>query len=181
MTNQATTILKPSNTKIQFDAIIQSNNIRKEPTRFKSDLEICGGTGAKGNRFIYSFDFIPATFEDYYRLEQLVEHIILSQTPDEYRSLGGNNFSDGINITDWAERHHHDNSRYCRCSQLFQPKLNIDESEDLKNKYAHINGHLRNDPTGVIYLQIDYIDVFEIPTMVELDQDSASVDLEDDW
>ena len=94
MTNQATTILKPFNTKIQFDAIIQSNNIRKEPTRFKSDLEICGGTGAKGNRFIYSFDFIPATFEDYYRLEQLVEHIILSQTPDDYRSLGGNNFSE---------------------------------------------------------------------------------------
>ena len=100
MTNQATTILKPSNTKIQFDGIIQSNYIRKEPTLFKSDLEIYGGTGAKGNRFIYSFDFIPATFEDYYRLEQLVEHIILSQTASDYMSLGENYFSDAINITD---------------------------------------------------------------------------------
>ncbi len=181
MTNQATTILKPTDTKIQFDAIIQSNHIRKELTLFKSDLVINGGTGDKGNRFIYSFDFIPATFEDYSKLEQLVENIILSQTSSDYMLLGENYFSDGINITDWAERHHHDNSNYCACSQLFQPKLNIDESEDLKNKYAHINGHLRNDPTGVIFLQTDYIDVFEIPTKVELDQDAASVDLEDDW
>ena len=37
------------------------------------------------------------------------------------------------------------------------------------------------DIYGMIYLQTDYIDVFEIPTKVELDQDAASVDLEDDW
>ena len=42
-------------------------------------------------------------------------------------------------------------------------------AERFKNKYAHINAHLRNDPNGVIYLKTDYIDVFEIPTKVELD------------
>ena len=73
---------------------------------------------------------------------------------------------------------------------IIQQQLNREEQQrktafkkwqnDLKNKYTQINGILRNDPTGVIYLQTDYIDVFEISTKVELDENPSSVDLEND-
>ena len=48
------------------------------------------------------------------------------------------------------------------CSQLFVPKINIEleHSSELYGKQVSLALHCREDPTGLVYLQCDYIDCY---------------------
>jgi len=50
-------------------------------------------------------------------------------------------------------------------NQLFAPKVSGEmiDVHNLPNRNAVIKGHLRDDPTGLIYLQASYVDVLPLP------------------
>ena len=72
-----------------------------------------------------------------------------------------------------------------KCSQLFKPKLNVDPQHysELIGKQATLCLHLRDDPTGKVYLQAEFVDLYEeVSYPTDAKQDVAPVVFEeDDW
>lgn len=81
------------------------------------------------------------------------------------------------------EPDYEDRKGFFYSSQLFTPKVNIEweRPEDLRNRQATIVGHLRDDPIGRVYLQIDYVDVDDdLNGVLSVMEEMASDDGEDD-
>jgi len=66
-------------------------------------------------------------------------------------------------------------------NQLFAPKVcgEMIEVHNLHNRNAVIKGHLREDPTGLIYLQADYVDVSPTPEEVFVCSAKEYCDIDD--
>ena len=68
------------------------------------------------------------------------------------------------------------------CSQLFPPRINVEVNHptELYGKQVSLALHCREDPTGLVYLQCDYIDCYapvEYPEVAAVDE---AID-PDDW
>lgn len=77
-------------------------------------------------------------------------------------------------------------------SQLFTPKVQTGlEQWEIRGKQASIAGHLREDPTGKIFLQASYCDIYDNPTGIDAYEyhqtaganphPAAAPVVEDDW
>ena len=60
---------------------------------------------------------------------------------------------------------HIDRKKQIVCNQLFQPSVNlhVDDPSELYGRVATITLHLRDDPTGSIYLNASYVNVHPQP------------------
>lgn len=120
----------------------------------------------------YVFSFSPETMTD---------HQMLFETIDNAKSLvemRKSRFSTKERMNDKSS---YEKNGFPYCSQLFQPKINVDfdHPDQLRGMRASLSGHIRDTADGRIYLQCDYVDLYEYP---ELPTDSASVDgSDDDW
>ena len=122
----------------------------------------------------YYFTFNPYTMTDEARL---MEH--LEQGKLMLRNL----------LPPWSSKIpklcHLDKKKQVKLSQLFAPKLNIsvDNPSELYGRVATISLHLRDSPTGEIYLNASYVDVKPVyepkNTMMRLGNDGDYLGEED--
>ncbi len=98
----------------------------------------------------YYFTFNPFSMSDD---QMLMEH--LEQGKLTLRNL----------LPPWSSKTpklcHLDKKKQVKLSQLFPPKLNVsvDDPSELYGRVATITLHLRDDPTGEIYLNAEYVNV----------------------
>lgn len=72
------------------------------------------------------------------------------------------------------------------CSQLFMPKVNVDfeHTDQLLRQQASLKLHFRDDPVGKVYLQAEYVDLYDevMPSKTnEILINAVGEDEEDDW
>jgi hypothetical protein len=82
-----------------------------------------------------------------------------------------------------VEADYEDKRGFFYSSQLFVPKLNVEYNhpDELRNRQATITLHLRDDPTGKVYIQVDYIDVDDdLNGVLSVMEAMANDDAEDD-
>jgi hypothetical protein len=154
------TILTPTDTRISVEGWLQDTTYLLDTD--KDD--------------VYSFSFQPLTSTDHQRLFEAIERavMIIEMNKDPYSKKV-------------AKACCEDKYGLPYCSQLFKPKLNVDvEHPDLLyGKQVSLNLHFRDDPMGNVYLQGDYVDVYEgwnetpTPPSGELSPPTTTAD--DDW
>ena len=129
------TLLTPHETQISIEAWLTD----------------CKYIDKKNYEGCYSISFSPATDSDYARLEEQISNAV---TQVEFRKS-----PDSRKIPD--ERCvNKDGSFYT--SQLYLPICNVEYyfPEDLKGELASLNLHLRDSPTGEVFLQVGYVDLY---------------------
>ena len=107
----------------------------------------------KWNRYDeYRFSFYPQTANDHQLLceagEAAVTKLLMSVDPYSKKKPR-------------ASYENKDGSFYC--SQLFLPKVNVefDHPDQLQMQQASLKLHFRDDPLGLVYLQAEYVDLYE--------------------
>jgi hypothetical protein len=104
----------------------------------------------------FEFTFQPYVQTDYGYLKEVVMSAL--RTVDMSAPY--------VNSTDLTET----KSGLFKCSQLFQPKLNKElmcPEMELQNKQVSLKLHLRDDVAARIFLQCDYIDMYEEDTRTQ--------------
>ena len=151
------TILLPTETRIRIDCWLDDVDHLETPDRYGE----------------YNFTFNCFTHNDHQRLAEHVSRCV------SMVQLGAGPHS-RKEPTPACE-----NSKgQFKCSQLFKPKLNVDPQHysELIGKQATLCLHLRDDPTGKIYLQAEFCDLYEEVTYPDAKQDVAAGEFdEDDW
>lgn len=149
------TILSPIETKIRLEAWLMEAKYLQE-------------TDADD---VFSFSFQPLTSTDHQRLfeagEKAMMMVELSKSP----------YSNKV-----AKPCYENKYGLPFCSQLFKPKLNIkvEHPDMLYGKEVSIAAHFRDDPTGRVYLQADYVDVYARWDGEPMEPNAVSDD-DDDW
>ena len=118
----------------------------------------------------YKFIINPIDFDDYRKIEDMVteaeQFIYREAGPYSKKNARGAVFN---------------KYGYIEFNQLFAPKVSGEniEHHNLFQRTARIRGHLREDPTGLIYAQCDYCDVQPLPEEQCLGPASGHCDLDD--
>ena len=130
------TLLQPHETQISLEAWIGN-------AKYIEDKSYEG---------YYSVSFSPSTDADYLRLEEQIENAV---TQVEFRK------SPDSRKIPTASCKNKDGSFYA--SQLFIPKINVEfyHPTDLNGHLASLKLHLREDPDGNVFLQMEYCDLYE--------------------
>lgn len=122
----------------------------------------------------YHFNFYPLTQNDHQLLceagEAAVTRLLMSVDPYSKKEPR-------------ASYENKDGSFYC--SQLFMPKVNVefDHADQLYMQQASLKLHFRDDPLGKVYLQAEYVDLYEqvLPSKTNEILTNAEEGTEDDW
>lgn len=120
----------------------------------------------------YYFTFYPQTANDYQLLSEAggdaISQLTMSLDP----------YSKKRPVAAYENR---DGSFYC--SQLFLPKVNVefDHPDQLQMQVASLKLHYRDDPLGKVYLQAEWVDLYDqvIPTTDETQTNEENGD--EDW
>ena len=149
------TLLNPRLTEIRMEGwLIDTTNIQT-PNRYGE----------------FSFSFQPQTTTDLQRLYEVLEGAKTTILMDCGRH------SNKTPVSKVEDKFGH-----LVCSQLFQPKVNLDfyHPDELMGREATFALHLRDNPQGDIFLQGDYVDVFS-PTNGIDEPTSIEEEVFDDW
>lgn len=139
------TILSPLDTQISVEAWITDADYAMTPNRYGE----------------YQLTFTTFQQHDYGRIDEMVKTAL--RQVDSY--------SPYVKATAETETRNGD----FKCNQLFAPKLNTELNHpemELLHKQVSLKLHLRDDCTGRIFLQAEYIDIY---------QEEPSFASEDDW
>ena len=156
-----TPILTPSGTCLSIQAwLCEADNINT-PNRFGE----------------YEFSFVPCTVQDHYRLTEAIEQAVWKTEERNYEDPM-------VQIT--AKADCLDRKKNFRCSQLFAPKFNVDvEDDNLWHRHGDLEVslklHMRDSPTGVVYLNCDYCDFMSPSNGIEDDRVIETPGASEDW
>ena len=109
----------------------------------------------------YLFGFQPQTCQDYQLLEELIEFMIsLVEMRRGPHSIKTRMRDTGTRV---GSRVQAGQGTAFMCSQLFAPRLNVkvEHPDLLYGKMVSLSGHIRDTKDGRLYLQCDYIDVYD--------------------
>jgi len=106
----------------------------------------------------YEFSFSPETMQD---------HQMLFETIDMAKAMVEMRRSPYSTKTRLADKTSYERGGIPYCSQLFLPKLNVnvDHPDQLRGQLVSLSGHIRDTKDGRVYLQCDYCDFYEDPTV----------------
>lgn len=154
---EETTILKPYETRFEIDVELWECEYIQEPNAYG----------------LYIFAFSPATGNDYYLLDKAsndaLHQAMSNVSPDSNKEL---------------ELAIEDSKGFVCSSSLFKPKVNKEFYDpcELQGRKASLTGHFRDDPTGAIHYNCEYVDIYQenqsqavIEHLVEKESDP------DDW
>ena len=161
------TILTPRDTKLKIEC-------------FLDDCQFIQSMNREG---LYSFSFFALTMNGHQQLCEQVERAVMTV------ELGK-----GYDSRKVAQPKVENRQGGFYVSQMFLPKLNveIDHPSQLYQKQADLSLHLRDDPTGNIFLQCSWVDFFEpiqypdelgrLPYQTGVTTSASDeVDIDDDW
>lgn len=122
--------------------------------RFEIDVNLfdCDYIAEPNGKGLFTFNFIPDTGNDYMLLENAsfdaLNQAMSGVSPDSNKEL---------------QLCYEGRSGVIFTSQLFQPKLNLTfyNPYELENRKASLTCHWRDSVDGKIYLQAEYVDVYE--------------------
>ena len=128
------TILNPQETTIHVEAFLEDTDYILDPNPYGE----------------YQFSFVQYDSTAELQLEEMVEKALRDI------ELRSNQMSDKEPRSGIINR-----KGQFFCNQLFKPRLNedIQYPMQLYRRVANLNLHLRDDPTGLIYLQASYVDL----------------------
>ena len=158
MYTEESTILVPGNTQfITHVMLMDTNNI----------YELTSGYD---NYPAYVFTALPIDDSSYSTVDTLIDQAIQTIT-----------YGAGPYSKKEARSGAYDKTGMMLFSQLFPPKVCGEDTEyyQLHQRKARIKGHLREDPTGKIFLQADYIDLEALPEDPFVCSASQFADLDD--
>ena len=115
-------------------------------------LDDCKYIDKKNYEGMYSFSFSPLTMEDYLRLEEHIEQAVM--TVEFGKSQMSRKEPEASCKTKKGSFY---------TSQFFLPKVNVEYHypEMLNGSEASIKLHLRDSADGTIYLQGEWVDLYE--------------------
>ena len=135
-------ILSPLETEVRVEGMFRDTTNILEPNRFGE----------------YEFQFLPVSQYDYGMLDSKIEEVMSHWFMEKGMMIDIRPFN---NI---KTKH-----GFYKCSQLFQPKLNLLEPDNpyfpmclaVEGRKADLAMHFRDAPNGEIYLQCSYVDINE--------------------
>jgi len=141
-TTEEHTILTPAKTEFIIEVMLQDCDNIYDPKYQYGEPES------------YIFTAQPETYEDFNKVFNLIEEakqtIFYEAGPHSQKEARTNAITpmDGLVF-----------------SQLNPPSVSGEniETYNLRDRHARIKGYLREDPTGLIYLQANYVDVHALP------------------
>ena len=158
------TILAPHDTQIKIEVF----------------LDDCQFIQSKNREGFYSFSFYALTMNGHQQLCEQVERAVMTVELNK-----------GYDSRKVAQPKVENRQGGFYVSQLFLPKLNVEfqHPSELTGKQADLSLHLRDAPTGDIFLQCEWCDLFEpiqypdefgrLPGATASAPDE--VDIDDDW
>jgi hypothetical protein len=156
------TILSPTKTQFRIDVFLQ------DVTHLYEAQETDYG-------YVYSFSCHAFTYQDHQRLFEAIESAKVDI--DFGKDSWSRKVPDSSPCTD--------KTGAFSFSQLFSPRVVTNlEPWQLQGKQATVTGYLREDPTGKIYLQASFVDVYDNPSGIDSDDTTKPIvsdDFDDCW
>ena len=123
-------------------------------TRFEIDVELwdCKYIAEPNGYGLYLFSFSPSTGNDFYLLDtasnEALHQAMSGVSPDSNKEL---------------ELALEDAKGFVCSSALFAPKVNkeFNDSYELEGRKASLTAHFRDSVDGKIYLQAEYVDIYQ--------------------